>query len=618
MPHGVLAAANAVGSLGKVAGGAGAGGAAAANGGVPYLDNALGDEELTMAKPVAQGAKKPGFFADWNEHAKNNKNQQPLMLSQIGVAPVPVLGRNGIIPQQEPNTVAQQGLLFRNYDPNQSRLPFGGAFAQGGMAPAMRRILVGENGPEEIVLPQGGQVIPNDQIQQPQTQQPSVPDPPLPTPAGGGMFRPLPDTTPARPAQVDPRYTTPIPTFGNPPGQVDPTAMQNARTVDNGAGIPAAPTEPAQAEPVEISPLEHTNLQLDRLQGTSEAPGSDPNLHHHHSAIGRLFRGIWRNYENAPNDAPLGAVLGQALVGGIADAASEKHDYNEQKGVQENKLFRQRLIQQQQADFENKQTTEQAKQANIVNEMGNRNLATHNTAINQAAQRSLDLYKSLPKYKRGEDPTLDAQLEAGGHFPDKEKDDKLQMTIAPDGRVVVLNESKGTYNVAGNDNFAKPKDFSEKDVSDQEFGILDDKAIEGAATARVAPSAKGRQVRPEIAANAPAKYKNADGSFNESAWLADLASPLGSELKASDVYQELPADDKQRVAKEADTMRKAQQQKQQYVSRFRSALNHRQPDTNANPVSLDDVKGWFKKALDSGDKNKIEEFFKILNKAQIN
>ena len=260
-----------------------------------------------------------------------------------------------------------------------------------------------------------------------------------------------------------------------------------------------------------------------------------------------------------------------------------------------------------------------AQAANYQNQMANRNAGTMLDAQKIEQNAVWDEWKANSTFDPSDPrtrPLVEKARRLGINLPKKEKGQTWKRFTDPDGTVGFYND-EGEEKVTGNR--AKPKEIDAKhDVSDVEFGLYDDKQLENLATAKVAPSIKSRVIRPGIIANLPDKYKGADGSFNEAAYLKDLSSG-NTDLKPSDIYEDLPANDKQRVAGEIENLRKSQGGLRKQVERFRSILNHRTPNSASPAVTLDQVKQWFKAALENKDnpKKKLEEFYTILQSANI-
>jgi hypothetical protein len=340
-----------------------------------------------------------------------------------------------------------------------------------------------------------------------------------------------------------------------------------------------------------------------------------------HGIKGFLKEGLANFFEGLKYAQP-GMGLGQSLALGATGvgAGAISRGWNEKRAAEAALPGAIR-----QTEAARQAENDQAKIANEQNVITNRNQQTQlDIAKNDRDNLSFAQKPYLDQWEKrvlfdpennADDKAFQAEaLKNGVHLTAKVPNAHYTAVVAPNGNVVVTNTNTGEYKV-GNESLEKPKEITEKDLNPAEFGLKTDKELQNMAAAKIAPSMKDRQVRPDVLAALPAEYKNPDGSFNEQAYLSDANLGI-SKLNAGDIYQNLPDDYKQREAKEIATAQKSQGGLQKQYSRFLSILNHRTPNPNAEPMSLDDVKEYFKKALASTPQQ-LEEFYKIIAHANI-
>lgn len=499
-------------------------------------------------------------------------NQPSDMKYRMQGQPVQMLGTNATPPMNGLPRDPQRQTLFRNFDPVQ--------FESG--AVAMNR------GSDERIAPTS-----------PTTMRPG--------PMGGGhMSAPV-----AQPASSP---------YG---GNMQPIT-ENTDYSQMGGGRPMPAPNPmasggigyGQPEP-EPTALERNRNKIEYL----DAGGPATSYKHEGNPAKRMFRGMGNGWKDWEEGGMQGGLLGGILsmfTKGVGESASP--DFARKQGAkrERSKLFREQNYLMQQDAFDMKQAQGQAQIANYGSQINNRAANTIMTRNKNEQAAVWDEWNANKTFKRS-DPQHRALMvraqAAGINLPDKEEKETWKRFVDPDGTVGYYND-EGEEKVTGNR--AKAKDFKDDDVSDAEFGLYDDKQIENMATASIAPTVKGRQVRPNVLAALPAKYKNTDGSFNETAYLTDL-SKGNTELNSSEVYEDLPSNEKQRVAAEIERIRGSQNGLRKQLTRFRSILNHRTPNPNSPAVTLDQVKQWFKEALNNKDnpKEKLEQFYKVLQSANI-
>ncbi len=334
--------------------------------------------------------------------------------------------------------------------------------------------------------------------------------------------------------------------------------------------------------------------------------------------LGNFFEGL----KYAQPGMGLGESL--ALGGAGAGAGLLNRGWNERRAAEAAIPGLQRRLQTAQAGEVNQaKIAEQKSQADYRSYQEQAGMAKADVDKLNAQQKPfLDQWKDLDNFDPINNPRDKAFAEqaakAGVTLTPKQKGDRFQTSITPDGHVVVTNTGTGEYKI-GQENVGKPRQFDEKDVSPTEFGLKGSKEIENMANAAVTPSVKDRQIRPDVLASLPPEYKNPDGSFNEQAYLKDANLGI-SKLSPSDIYQNIPDDAKQRVAKEMTRLQGSQGGLQKQYDRFLSVLNNRNPNPSAPTVSLDDVKKAFKDILSykgKDAKEKLDEFYKVLQYANI-
>lgn len=289
-----------------------------------------------------------------------------------------------------------------------------------------------------------------------------------------------------------------------------------------------------------------------------------------------------------------------------------------------------------QVEFENAQNvrkaqagTEYAQQANYANQMRNRDMGTQiemdkasRDRLTQERKYFLDIWGDPnvefdPENNEKDKAFAKSAAEYGVQLLPKKRGQKFSATVAPDGRVLITNTSTGEYRI-GNENLAKPTSFTDKDISDAEFGLYSDKELESMASARVGEGIPATAYKPDLVAALPASVKNEDGTFNLekfSKLKGEGDESLGG-VDLRDLMTSLPDNYKQRHAKEIEKLRKSQGGLKKQVDRFRSILNHRTPNPNAEAITLDEAKQWFKTALTKSPKE-LEQFFQILQQANI-
>lgn len=196
-------------------------------------------------------------------------------------------------------------------------------------------------------------------------------------------------------------------------------------------------------------------------------------------------------------------------------------------------------------------------------------------------------------------------------------DSKFQLQIPNRGAPIIFDTKTGAYKEAVG-NYAKPRSFSEKDVSPIEFGIYDDDQIKEQATANIAKNSPGITFRPEIVAALPAGAKNPDGTFNLAGFSALKAvfDPGVEGVSLSNIIKEMPSDYEQMRSKEEGRIRRSQGGLRKQFTRFNSILNNRTPSQDATPITLKRAKELFKNALTKSPKE-LEQFFELLQNADV-
>lgn len=623
---------------------------------------------------VAGAVGKPGLWGQikgsvkdyakdgWEENAKRGAAQADNSPARA----VPTLGTGGIIQRQpinqNPIRMPQEfggggasfggGGMFRGGDnpmlmQSQWDQPqFGGFYADGGRAPAGKRIIVGEEGPEEIILDTPGTVIPTDDLHgdmtaaekyrgsapigqgQPQPVEQAVapvvgnPQQPSPAPSSGMMFRGrVPsrqeykeNITPPNPnaMSVDPRYTRPVGGEASSGAPLSPYAAGgpiNRPVVDAASGGLST----GNVEQPQLSASERTQQRISNLDDPNAPP--DRELKHEGSGFKRFFKGLFRGWQNWNGEGGLLGGLAAAASSGVSAASSADRDLNQQKTSIKNKLFRERAYQMKEEDFANKQNTEQAKAANDINQIQNRNLNTQLSILDKDQDL---LWKTA--YGRGDadfdpkDPAnadLVARMRAKGvPVVTKRKGQKFQAVTGQNGEILAFDPETGKAESLGN--YAKTAPLTDKDLPDSLVGLMTDDELSDKAKASVGKLPEGRRVRSDIAAKLPEKYKT-NGVFDEDKyWKARSTGDV--EVAPGDLYENLPSDYDQRLAKFRDGARGSQKELREQWTRFKTGISNNRPDADAVPATILEVVDLFKKVMALPPKERAAGFSNLYAK----
>lgn len=192
-----------------------------------------------------------------------------------------------------------------------------------------------------------------------------------------------------------------IRTLGTPDPQVTPTEAPRPEeappTIDQLP--PAALPERPNLDPTapSKSPALSSGELSEKLSHVHD-PSKDP---HHHSALGRLFKGFAKGYQQWDGQGGGIGLLANVLGGGVGSAFSPSIYHGLEQNTEEHKLFRQLGTAQQKEVFDAKQQyqqaqtgTQYAQQANYGNQIDNRNA---NTAIAAANENQKILTANRPK-----------------------------------------------------------------------------------------------------------------------------------------------------------------------------------------------------------------------------
>lgn len=440
--------------------------------------------------------------------------------------------------------------------------------------------------------------------------------------------QPQPVAAPLPPAQPTPPVT----------GEIagDPDYQQFQQT----GMMPAGYVQPAPGSTAPASTPAATGSK--KKKGGGWGPEIDPNL----SPEDQAKKGLayWQDmYDNPVNQdkgwkglmkeiienflwgmshttAGMGWKEGLALGGIGAGGGFFNKTANEQRrAARELPAARERM------QFETQQSQRRAQIANDQNQILNRNAQTRIEA-DEAVRKVLTAEQAnLMKVWEGKDEVdpennpedkrlIDAAAKAGLLLTSKRRGERFTATVAPNGNVVVVNTSTGDYTV-GKENLAKPQEFDEKLLSDDLFGLYDDKTIENMATAGVAQNTPGITYRPDVVAALPAEVKNVDGSFNLEAFSrlkAERNSPVEG-ITLDQIMANAPDNYKQRHAKEVEKLRSSQKETRAEVAKLRAALGNHRPGPNAKGKPLTKVVDLYKSilALPAGKdrKAKLTDFF---------
>lgn len=211
----------------------------------------------------------------------------------------------------------------------------------------------------------------------------------------------------------------------------------------------------------------------------------------------------------------------------------------------------------------------------------------------------LDAWKEVDEFDpKSTDPNVQEIVkrakELGVVVLPKKKGETFNFTVTPDGRLVIGNTKTGAYKY-GEGNYARAREYTDKDLSPVELGIEDDSDIATRAAAAVGQEFPNRRVRPEVAeaiknttdAQGGKPYLNADGSLNETKAIADGI------VEVDKLYENAPSNYSQRVAKKKLELGAGQKWKQAERSRFLSALNRNRPPDDADEKPFAVVKQTF-------------------------
>ena len=151
---------------------------------------------------------------------------------------------------------------------------------------------------------------------------------------------------------------------------------------------------------------------------------------------------------------------------------------------------------------------------------------------------------------------------------------------------------------------------------------MSDDEIETRATASVAETVKGARVRPAIEAALPKdRYRNPDGTVNATQLAEAITSgsdPDVASLKITDVFENIPADYDRRKAAEVQKLKRSQGGLRKQYDRFMSIINNRRPAPGGEAMSLDEVTQAFQTILQNGKPEDLEEFYRLIQKVNIN
>lgn len=468
---------------------------------------------------------------------------------------------------------------------------------------------------------------PLDHLFYPQAERPA-PDANALPPGGQGQFPPLPMDTALGGGGGDPRGYYPTPATGliqGGGGLGSPQLQQLAPQMQAPTGIePMAGYQPTSsirpADPKAIA----RNVPPEDAQGALKYWNDMYNNPVNQDKGWKgLVRELIQNFLHGMSKAQPGMSMTDALALGATGAGAGFFN----KGWNEQRLAESMIPgAQQRVDFENQQQAREAQIANQQNQIINRDRQTAldmekgvQDRLTKEQDQLIGVWKDVDDFDPETNPqhkqiqTQAAQM--GVVLPAKRKGERFSTQIAPDGRIVITNTATGQYQIGG-ESLAKPRIYKDEDIPDSLFGLKSDDDIKTEALASVGIGGPNRRVRPEVVASLPDAFKNPDGSFNEAAYMQALNRGT-TEIKPSDLYENVPDNYKQRLAEVEKNLRGRQGGLRKQVARFRSVINNRTPNPNGSPISLDEVQAAFKEVLDKGKPKDLEEFFTYLRTANI-
>lgn len=357
-----------------------------------------------------------GGYKEQIREAMENAPPAPAPQAVSFIAPT-TLPNAGIIPTRNPagNIMPMYPMdmasrMFRGYE-----APFGGYRRHGGRVRPGRRYIVGEDGPEEIILDQPGTVIPNDDLHGDMTAEekyasrPLVDPVPAEQPAGERLFRTNNPYAPNPTVGSRNNPYTPNPAVGDafqPPVTAEqPITITDAPPMALAAGSPAASVPfderyaPMNAgfshldeRPLTLSP---TGDQAEQFPDQESGPGADEDPRasrlfrerqrepqgsdrlwgeiektyepgeREPSLKKRLLSGIKKGSDNWDGTGGIIGWLGSAIFGGAGSAASPKYYDNITRERRRNGLFRDLGIQQKREEWQTVQDYYKARTNNI-------------------------------------------------------------------------------------------------------------------------------------------------------------------------------------------------------------------------------------------------------------
>lgn len=447
-------------------------------------------------------------------------------------------------------------------------------------------------------------------------------------PGGQGQFPPMPMDTALGGGGGDPRGYSPPPATGliqGGGGTGSPQLQQLAPQMQAPTGIePMAGYQPTSsirpADPKAIA----RNVPPEDAQGALKYWNDMYNNPVNQDKGWKgLVRELAENFLHGMSKAQPGMSMTDALALGATGAGAGFFN----KGWNEQRRAEQEIPRaQQRVEFENQQQTREAQIANQQNQIVNRDRQTAldmeegiQKRLSAEQNQLIGIWKDVDDFDPEANPQhkqiADQAAQMGVVLPAKRKGERFSTQIAPDGRIVITNTATGQYEIGG-ENLGRPRIYKDEDIPDAIFGLKSDDDIKTEAMASVGIGGPNRRVRPEVVAALPDAFKNPDGSFNEAAYMQALNRGT-TEIKPSDLYENVPDNYKQRLAEAEKKLRSGQGGLRKYVSRFRSVINNRNPNPNGQAISLDEVQTAFKEVLAKGKPKDVEEFFTYLRNANI-
>ncbi len=395
-----------------------------------------------------------------------------------------------------------------------------------------------------------------------------------------------------------------------PPNVADVVNMGYGRTMD--ASTPVGPPSPVPSTPVPTSNAPDTpsptfgpkvrsrqDVLNEEYQRNDEL--NKTGVPKEHSVAKRLLQGALRGLATGGIG---GAITGAAMEGFYPKANTEQ---NTKTAIAKSN---QRIGGLQKAvDAETGTAYKNTQMTNVYNTIANRNAQTvldmdkaTRAQLNDEQANILKVWADLDEFDPNDQknaPLIQRAKAAKIDFlVPKVKGQRYSTQISPDGRIVVTNTSTGKYEI-GKEVLAKPPTITANELPDSLFGIDDDKTINDRAVASVGAIPPGAQVKPAMLAalEQDPDVKDEYGQINMPKVLA--------KYDPQEVYENLPSDYAQRVAK-AKTGLSTPQWKRQAVDRFKLALTNNSPSPNARPVPIETVTADFNAILAIPDKKKRE------------